>query len=107
MYGYTAISITECLLILIFDFKDGKSGRTPLHYAVEMENMATIQLLINSGANVSAASYAGSTPIQAASGRGMHEVTRLLLGSINEAACKSTSTSNQKVHEYQHFKQLI
>jgi len=72
-------------------FQDGKSGRTPLHHAVELELLPVIQILINSGANVSAASYSGSTPIQTASGHNMHQALRILLGSLQEASGKHTS----------------
>ncbi|XP_031569758.1 B-cell lymphoma 3 protein-like isoform X2 [Actinia tenebrosa] len=89
------------------DCKDGKGGRTPLHYAVELELLPVIQLLMNSGANVNAGSFSGNTPIQTASGRGLHHVTKLLLGNLQEASgresrhessrykLKSTSTWKQ------------
>lgn len=74
-----------------------------MHYAVELELLPVMQILIKSGANVSAASFAGSTPIQIASGRGMHQVLRLLLGSINEANKNtvSTATSSKVGDSYQ------
>lgn len=58
--------------------KDGKGGRTPLHHAVEMENMEVIQELLKCGASASEGSFSGNTPLQIASGRSMQNV-RLLL----------------------------
>lgn len=82
--------------------QDGKSGRTPLHYAVEFELLPVIQLLMNSGANVNAASFSGNTPIQTASGRGLHHVTKLLLGNLQDASGRESKqdSSRYKVCRY-------
>lgn len=58
--------------------QDGKSGRTPLHHAVETENMDSIAELLKYGANPSEPSFSGNTPIQIASGRGMQAIRQLL-----------------------------
>jgi len=38
---------------------DACSGRTPLHYAVEAENFILVNFLLENGANVNAATFAG------------------------------------------------
>jgi len=57
--------------------KDGKSGRTPLHHAVESENIDVIRELLNCGADPSEPAFSGNTPLQIASGRGMQNVRQL------------------------------
>lgn len=71
--------------------KDGKGGRTPLHHAVETENMEVIQELLKCGASASEGSFSGNTPLQIASGRSMQNV-RLLL----EAASTNIKPSKHR-----------
>lgn len=83
----------------MFFYKDGKSGRTPLHHAVETENLEVIQELLKCGANVSAGSFSGNTPLQVASGRCMQNV-RLLL----ESAGSNIKSANGKHKEVKQMK---
>ncbi|XP_071476544.1 NF-kappa-B inhibitor alpha-like [Diadema antillarum] len=60
---------------------DGKSGRTALHYAVEMNEFNLVQELIaNLNANVDAVTFDRCTPLHLAAGRGHENITYLLLG---------------------------
>ena len=53
----------ETVFILIHELKcdlnirDGKSGRTALHHAIEAQNYRMIKLLIHSGADTNALTY--------------------------------------------------
>ena len=60
--------------------QDAKSGRTPLHHAVETGNHVVAHDLVRMGANVNATSFSGNTALHTASGRGMSHVTKILLG---------------------------
>ncbi|UCG33156.1 MAG: ankyrin repeat domain-containing protein [Phycisphaerales bacterium] len=60
--------------------KDGE-GMTPLHYAAYAGHLDTARLLIEKGADVSAAKNNGSTPLHGASLHGKVEAVRLLLDS--------------------------
>ena len=59
--------------------QDACSGRTPLHYAVEAENFILVNFLLENGANVNAATFAGkqlktpgTTPAQVNTNINMH-----------------------------------
>lgn len=58
-----------------------QGGNTPLHYAVDGRCVATVQALIDSGADVNAVNGSGLTPLhKAASVPGLEEVVKALLG---------------------------
>ena len=60
--------------------RDGCSGRTLLHHAVEANNQSLVLFLINvCGAEVSAMTYDGSTPMKLAEGRGLQHLVRILM----------------------------
>ncbi|XP_038078405.1 NF-kappa-B inhibitor epsilon-like [Patiria miniata] len=61
---------------------DGKSGRTALHYAVEMGNLDLTHHLVNVlGANVDAMTYDLCTPLHLAVGRQLKAIVMLLVQS--------------------------
>jgi ankyrin repeat protein len=45
---------------------DGKTGRTPLHYAVERNSLRIAALLLEHGADTAAETYSGCTPMDVA-----------------------------------------
>lgn len=60
--------------------QDGKSGRSPLHYAVEDSNLAMINCLLHEcHADPDVMTFDEITPLHIAAGRGMESVAALLL----------------------------
>ncbi|XP_008936499.1 PREDICTED: NF-kappa-B inhibitor epsilon-like [Merops nubicus] len=51
------------------DVREGTSGKTPLHLAVESHNRRAVQFLLRNGAYVDAQMYNGCTPLHLAVGR--------------------------------------
>lgn len=51
------------------NIQEGTSGKTPLHLAVELHDIASVQLLLGKGAYVDAAMFNGCTPLHLAVGR--------------------------------------
>ncbi|NXF04711.1 IKBE inhibitor, partial [Smithornis capensis] len=51
------------------DVREGTSGKTPLHLAVECHNRRAVQFLLHNGAYVDAQMYNGCTPLHLAVGR--------------------------------------
>nr|XP_009685045.1 PREDICTED: NF-kappa-B inhibitor epsilon [Struthio camelus australis] len=51
------------------DVREGTSGKTPLHLAVECRNRRAVQFLLRNGAYVDAQMYNGCTPLHLAVGR--------------------------------------
>ncbi|NXX84788.1 IKBE inhibitor, partial [Urocolius indicus] len=51
------------------DVREGTSGKTPLHLAVECHNRKAVQFLLRNGAYVDAQMYNGCTPLHLAVGR--------------------------------------
>lgn len=51
------------------DVREGTSGKTPLHMAVECHNRSAVQFLLHNGAYVDAQMYNGCTPLHLAVGR--------------------------------------
>ncbi|NWI69973.1 IKBE inhibitor, partial [Todus mexicanus] len=51
------------------DVREGTSGKTPLHLAVESHNRKAVQFLLRNGAYVDAQMYNGCTPLHLAVGR--------------------------------------
>ncbi|XP_073457744.1 nuclear factor NF-kappa-B p105 subunit isoform X3 [Aquarana catesbeiana] len=61
------------------DAQERKSGRTPLHFAVEQDNISLAGCIILEGdACVDSTTYDGSTPLHIAAGRGSTKLTALL-----------------------------
>ncbi|XP_018414489.1 PREDICTED: nuclear factor NF-kappa-B p105 subunit [Nanorana parkeri] len=59
--------------------QEQKSGRTPLHFAVEQDNISLAGcLLLEGDACVDSTTYDGSTPLHIAAGRGSTKLTALL-----------------------------
>nr|DBA16076.1 TPA: hypothetical protein GDO54_003508 [Pyxicephalus adspersus] len=68
---------------------DIKSGQSPLIQAVEGSQEELVSLLIQHGAQVNQLTYAGNTALHVASGRGLTEITRLLLKSGADGSIKN------------------
>ncbi|XP_077313361.1 B-cell lymphoma 3 protein [Lithobates pipiens] len=83
--------LTLCLLKHGVDVNavDIKSGQSPLIQAVESNQEDMVSLLIQNGAKVNQLTYAGNTALHVASGRGLAEITRLLLKSGADGSIKN------------------
>lgn len=60
------------------NIQDGTSGKTPLHFAVELHDISSVKLLLSWGANVDAAMFNGCTPLHLAVGRQDATIATLL-----------------------------
>ncbi|XP_019713455.1 NF-kappa-B inhibitor epsilon [Hippocampus comes] len=60
------------------NIKEGTSGKTALHLAVEIHDTTSVKLLLNGGANVDAAMFNGCTPLHLAVGRQDTAIANLL-----------------------------
>ncbi|XP_039274788.2 uncharacterized protein LOC120348661 [Styela clava] len=72
------------------DAKDNKGGRTPLIYAIEMNERNIVEMLLECDASVSQQTYSGDTALHIASGRGLQDIVRLLLRRGADATMKNT-----------------
>lgn len=72
------------------DAKDNKGGRTPLIYAIEMNEKGFVETLLERDASVSQQTYSGDTALHIASGRGLQDIVRLLLRRGADATMKNT-----------------
>lgn len=78
---------------------DDKSGRRPLHYAVEMGNKELVEFLIKRlGADVNATTFDLNTPLHLAAGRDNSSIVHLLLAcGASRHACNSEGHSPYEV----------
>lgn len=60
------------------NIQEGTSGKTALHLAVELHDIALVKLLLSRGANVDAAMFNGCTPLHLAVGRQDAPIANLL-----------------------------
>ena len=68
--------------------RDGRSGRTVLHHAVESRNMPVLMLLLlTPGVWVDAITYDGRTPLALAEGRSYGDIAELLVVAGADTAC--------------------
>ncbi|XP_065901847.1 NF-kappa-B inhibitor epsilon-like isoform X2 [Dysidea avara] len=88
--GLTPVHIATkeaCIDVLRFLFQmganknalDATSGRTALHYAVELENFMLVNYLMEAGVDANATTFAGNTPLHIASGRKMKDIVAVLM----------------------------
>jgi NF-kappa-B inhibitor alpha len=63
------------------NMKDGRSGRTVLHYAIDMGLVDMVLDLLRYNCDVNARTFDGTTPLQLAYGRGQDQAVQLLLSS--------------------------
>ncbi|MBN3294857.1 IKBA inhibitor, partial [Amia calva] len=79
IHGY--LSLLERLIHLGADINAQElcNGRTPLHLAVDLQNVELVKLLISKGADVNSLSYGGYTPYHLTYGRQSTEIKQLLL----------------------------
>ena len=62
------------------DSMDGKSGKTPLYFAAELNQDTIVRILLEKGANVNIANYSGNTPMSVAHAKGYYtQVVSLLM----------------------------
>ena len=78
------------------DVTDGKSGRTPLYHAAESDLCRIASLLLQKAACVNIANYAGSTAVNAASGRGFLELVALLVKYGADAVVRDATAFSSK-----------
>lgn len=81
--------------------RDGKSGRTILHYAAESGCMRLLEYLVkqrHSKLDINSVTYGGLTPLMLAEGRGNEQVMRYLKssGALSES---EDSTSEEEMNE--------
>lgn len=60
------------------NIQEGTSGKTALHLAVELRDVASVKFLLSRGANVDAAMFNGCTPLHLAVGRQDAAIANLL-----------------------------
>ena len=80
----------------VIDAPDG-NGKSPLHWAVHMDKIPTVRLLLAHGADVNAWDVTGETPSQLGSRKGHHAVVELLSEYGSESVEKCTSCFGSKV----------
>lgn len=108
--GYTCLHLATLaanydLLMYLFqrganiNCADDKSGRRPLHYAVEMGNKELVEFLIKRlGADVNATTFDLNTPLHLAAGRDNSTIVHLLLAcGASRHACNSEGHSPYEV----------
>ena len=64
--------------VIDIDLADGKSGRTALFHAVEMNKLDIAKQLLEAGANFSYVNYSGVAPVDVANGRQHDAMVKLL-----------------------------
>lgn len=69
-----------------FCFQDGKSGRTPLFYAVEGNQLALVMLFRQCNANLDLTNYAGISALMAAQAKGFSEASSVLMVGLDPKA---------------------
>ncbi|XP_022087493.1 nuclear factor NF-kappa-B p105 subunit-like [Acanthaster planci] len=79
---------------------DGKSGRTPLHYAVEQENFSFLSFLIgDADADIHARTYAGDTPLHLACSLDFVAVAAVLVSAGADPSVENYDTSDEYMGE--------
>lgn len=58
--------------------QEGTSGKTALHFAVELRDITSVKLLLGRGANVDTAMFNGCTPLHLAVGRRDASIANIL-----------------------------
>jgi len=83
------------------DAPDSKSGRTPLHFAVERKDTEIVRFLLEkSKADVDAETFDGATPLCLAEGRGFHSMATLLKGYGADSAKGIQAWRQQEESDY-------
>uniref|UniRef100_UPI00358DF44C NF-kappa-B inhibitor alpha-like n=1 Tax=Myxine glutinosa TaxID=7769 RepID=UPI00358DF44C len=69
--------------------QDPKSGRTALHFAVELHRPTLVEILAKKNADINASTYSGCTPLHLAVGRGAMDLAVMLLASGADAGLRN------------------
>ena len=68
------------MFLLCIFFQDGKTGRAPLHYAVEVEDFSILgHLLIEAKVDIQAVTFSGDTALHLASSLDLRAIAALLV----------------------------
>ncbi|XP_063163671.1 nuclear factor NF-kappa-B p100 subunit isoform X1 [Candoia aspera] len=94
---HLAVKCTKpaCLELLVeeganVNAAERQSGRTPLHLAIEMDNLnMAICLMKKLGADVNAQTSAGNTPLHLAAGMGSPVLTKMLISAGADVLCEN------------------
>lgn len=80
--------------------RDGKSGRTVLHYAAESGNISLLEFLLQyPSLDINASTYGGQSPIMLAKGRGHNSVVRILKSARAQYDSSDESIEDEEMSE--------
>nr|WNR58487.1 NF-kappaB [Mytilus coruscus] len=81
---------------------DGKSGRTPLHHAVERDDLTTVgYLILEARANVNACCFDGNTPLHVACARQNVGIVALLIAAGGDPEMENDEVKEELYDEFE------